>query len=261
MILAADPVDQFVQHLRHAMEFSPSLKRGSAFLPADLKQWKLSKTLFAPVMDSVRAKSDWTLQHERHISFPKDYGVWKAMRVDYAFHDRDFAKPTLYVELETLDRAQLYNFHPHPKAIRDESKLWHYYGLVAKHLDAPERRQAAPRALIFLLVLPDERVERYRIWDACRDYRLVDASVAELIRESPFRIYDPLIKATARLFLERLVELPSGNGHWRKQRLRELQSVCELVFVTMTRTHIVVSRGRDGFTATSDRRYRLAWLG
>jgi hypothetical protein len=126
-----DAVSSFVRGLVRAVERAPSLKRGDAFLPKHLKKWALSKTLFPPVMEALGTKLGWTLQPERTVTFPKDYEVGKYMRVDYVLHEGNVEKPKLYVELETLDRAQLYNFLPHRKPARDESKFWYYYGILA----------------------------------------------------------------------------------------------------------------------------------
>ena len=98
-------------------------------------------------------------------------------------------------------------------------------------------------------------------WDASPYYGFVDRSLAGLILHSPFRFYDPLIKAGARRFLDQPVDFPDGKGGWRKRKPSELQGECELVFVTLTRTHLVVSRGRDDFSFEAEKRYPLRWIG
>ena len=149
----------FVKQLTRAVERAPSLQRGDAFLPASLKKWALSSTLFPPVIKDVRKRLGWKLQEQRTVRFPQDYDVGTYMRVDYSFHDGNVQSPKLYVELETLDRAQLYNFLLHRDPNRDESKFWYYYGIVAKDI---ENKEHAPRALMFLLVLPDEPASAIR---------------------------------------------------------------------------------------------------
>src|SRR5712692_8009836 len=130
-----------------------------------------------------------------------------------------------------------------PRKNGDESKLWHWYGIVANHLT---QRGCAPRALIFLLVLPDEPVKSYHVWDV--DYaKLFHPDIRKLIYQSPFRVYDPLIKATAQLFLERTMDFPNNTGGWRTSKPKEFQDVCELVFVTVARSFLVVARGKQGF--------------
>lgn len=108
----ADLVSPFVRAVRSAMEQSPSLKRGGAFMPAYLKGWALSRELFSPVAKRVAKDLGWSLERERYISFPKEYDVWRSMRVDYAFDGAPGKFPKIFLELETLDRSQLFNFHP-----------------------------------------------------------------------------------------------------------------------------------------------------
>lgn len=225
-------------------------------MPAYLKGWALSRKLFSPVAKRVAKTLEWPLERERHISFPKEYDVWRSMRVDYAFDGASGKFPKIFLELETLDRSQLYNFHPRRKPNQDVSKLWHYYGILAKHLEGVQR---APRAFVFLLILPDERVGSYSVWDADRYHRLLDSSLVPLIRQSPFRIYDPLIKATARQFLAKRFEFPNGRGGWSKQTPKDLQGVCELVFLTATRTNLVVSRGKEDFSFEREAKHPLQW--
>jgi hypothetical protein len=210
------------------------------------------------VAEQLASKLGWRLLRERRISFPAKYEIWKSMRVDYAFTEELSERPAVYLELETLDRAQLYNFLPRHDPDIDDSKLWHYYGILAKHLQNVER---APRALVFLLVLPDEPVDRYQLWDTARDVGLFSSALAPLIYQSPFRFFDPLIKTAARLFLQRHEEFPVGSGMWERRKIADLQGTCELVFVTVTRTAMVVARGRDGFRADAERRYTLGWTG
>jgi len=177
------------------------------------------------------------------------------MRVDYAFYATDRDQPTIYLELETLDRAQLYNFLPRRDSNSDQSKFWYWYGIVANHLTG---HSLAPRALIFLLVLPDEPVHNYRVWDVY-DAKLFDTDIRRLIYQSPFRFYDPLIKTAAQLFLECPIEFPSGGGGWSTSTPKEFQHVCELVLVTVTRSFIVMVRGKKGFVTAADERYPLLW--
>jgi len=247
----------FVDALKSALEVTPGLRNGEAFLPIHLKGWRLSRYLFSPVADALASKIGWQVIREKRVTFPPVYEVWTGMRVDYAFSDARSRRPHIYLELETLDRAQLYNFLPRPDEEDDESKLWHYYGLLAKHLQGIE---LAPKALLFVMVLPDEPVDRYQLWDTARDVGLFRSELAPLIYQSPFRFFDPLIKSAARLFLRRLESFPTRLGGWESHRIADLQHVCELVFVTLTRKVMVVSRGRDGFAPNAERRYPLTWV-
>src|SRR5438552_17182321 len=155
-----DVLTYFVHQLKASLEAAPSLRRGEAFLPVHLKGWRLSRYLFAPVAEHLASSLGWRLARERRISFPAKYQVWNSMCVDYVFTDELACRPTVYLELETLDRAQLYNFLPRRDDDVDDSKLWHYYGILAKHLENIER---APRAQVFLLVLTDAPVVRHAL--------------------------------------------------------------------------------------------------
>src|SRR5882724_6772842 len=101
----SDVVDPFVLHLKTSIEGTPCLQRGEAFLPAGLKGSKFTKQ-FTPVVFHLASKLGWSVQQERHISFPAEYKVWQSIRVDYSFYTTDRDKPIIYLELETLDRAQ-----------------------------------------------------------------------------------------------------------------------------------------------------------
>jgi hypothetical protein len=91
------------------------------------------------------------------------------------------------------------------------NKLWHYYVTLAK---AYQGRSDAPRYFIWLLVLPDSPVANYQIWDLDRRLgffnRKFRKPFAHLIRQSPYRFYDPMIKLAARQFLTRRLQLTEG---------------------------------------------------
>jgi hypothetical protein len=119
-------------------------------------------------------------------------------------------------------------------------------------------------------VLPDHPVDRYSIWDIQdKSLRFFQPTfrlpIAHLIRHNPYRFYDPLIKLAAREFLIRRNEdvwfkVPhqeSWEPHWVPPR--DLQDECELVFMTITGTHLVLSRGRDLFEPKKERRLPLRW--
>ena len=99
---------------------------------------------------------------------------------------------------------------------------------------------------MFLLVLPDEPVDRYPLWDTARDVGLFSSALAPLVHQSPFRFFDPLIKSAGRLFLHRQEEFPNASGRWERRRIVDLQATCELIFITVTRTYMLVARGSDG---------------
>jgi hypothetical protein len=197
-----------------------------------------------------------TLRKEIHNPMPREYKCGHRQRVDYGFYGE--GEPIIFLELETLDRAQLYVFVDSKRVEDNDNKLWYYYVTLGERL-----RRAIPGPLVFawILVLPDEPVGQYRIWDS--DSGFFFRGLQPLIRESPFSFYDPLIKASARLFLRRCEEFPNPDDptstSWPRRAPKDLQRLCELVFFTVTRKELIVSRGSDLFTSHKEKRMPLRW--
>jgi hypothetical protein len=261
-----DLVPRLFTELRRSIETSAFLRGGQAFLPADLKRWRLSKG-FSRVIRPVARPLGLRFKEQQSNPFPSEYRCGHRQIVDYVF--KDAKRPLIYCELETLDRAQLYLFWDPPGLPKRDStsKLWHYYVTLAKAHQAPGTQ---PRYFVWLLVLPDHPVDRYSIWDIQdKSLRFFQPKfrlpIAHLIRHNPYRFYDPLIKLAAREFLTsrnkdvwfKVPHRQSWEPHWISPR--DLQGQCELVFITITGTHLVLSRGRDLFAPEKERRLTLRW--
>jgi hypothetical protein len=247
-------VERLFVELRRAIEQSPSLRAGEAFLPRYLKGGQLSKHAFSPVVARLAKAMRMTLRKEVHNPLRPEYECGRRQRVDYVLYADE--GPTIFIELETLDRAQLYVFVDPERAEDNDNKLWYYYATLG------ERHRKAirgPHLFVWILVLPDEPVGQYQIWDSNSGFFF--RKLQPLIRESPFRFYDPLIKASARLFLRRIVDFPNPPDltSWSRRAPKDLQHLCELVFFTVTRKELIVSRGKDLFASHKERRAPLRW--
>ena len=247
-------VERLFVGLRRAIEQSPSLSAGKAFLPQYLKRGRLSRRAFSPVVKRLAKAMNMTLRKEVHNPLRPEYECGSRQRVDYVL-DTDEG-PAVFIELETLDRAQLYVFVDPARAEDNDNKLWYYYPTLG------ERHRKAikgPQLFVWILVLPDEPVGQYQIWDS--DSGFFFRKLQPLIRESPFRFYDPLIKASARLFLRRQEYFPNPPEFrsWSRKAPGELQRLCELVFFTVTRKELILSRGKDLFASHKERRAPLRW--
>jgi len=259
-----DLIPDFVTALRKSLESAKFLSKGNAFRPAHLKQWKLSKG-FVKVMATLAKRLRVPLHERVSNEFPSVYGCGRRQIVDYVLGPREH--PIIYCELETLDRAQLYLFWDPPGRPKSESenKLWHYYVTLAK---AYQRRIESPRYFVWLLVLPDRPVERFQIWDFGRDLGFFLPKFRKpfmhLIRQSPYRFYDPMIKLAAREFLTKNKEVwfrRADDKGWEPKWIAPgtLQHRCELVFITLTGPEMVLSRGRDLFDAAKEERVSVHW--
>ena len=259
-----DLIPDFVTALRESVESAKFLRKGNAFLPADLKRWKLSKS-FGKVMVALAKRLRLPLEEQVANTCPSVYKCGSRQIVDYVLGPRE--RPVIYCELETLNRAQLYLFWDPPGMPKSESenKLWHYYVTLAK---AYQRRAESPRYFVWLLVLPDHPVERYQIWDFEPDFGFFQPKFRKqfmhLIRQSPYRFYDPMIKLAAREFLTKNKEVwfrRADDKAWEPKWIAPgtLQHRCELVFITLTGRELVLSRGRDLFDAAKEQRVSVRW--
>lgn len=247
-------MDRFFSAISKSLiEHSRTLKCGKAFGPADLKKRKLTKYLFPPVVKSLARQLDLELHPEEKNKFPKEFDVGKRQMVDYVIGDRN--RPTYFLEVESLNRAQLYLFLADGKK-GDASKLWYYWGTVFKKI--LDVNKEMPRYFVFLLILPDEPIGHFPFWDATKKYKLFNMRLRKLAQDNPFRFYDGLIKTSARLFLDRY-ERQKYRGKWYRFRLQEHQNKCELVILTCTGHQLIMSRGRDRFDPAKERRVPLQW--
>lgn len=248
-------MERFFVALRTSLEaHSSRLKRGEIFLPSYLKGRNFTKKAFPPVARDLARRLRLQCRFEVRNSFSKALEMWvRYQQVDYSFGDP--AYPKYFFEIESLDRAQLYLFLPHDGR-SDESKLWYYWATVCKLNNG---NKSMPRYFVWLLILPDQPVDGYTIWDCEKPHRLIDRKLKPIIRNNPFAFYDPLIKTSAKLFLQRRNWVLDHQGRWQKLFLADFQDQCELVFITCTGRQLIMSRGRDAFDPTRERRVTLNW--
>ena len=254
---------EFLAGLKTSMEqHSRELKHGALFHPEGLKGKKFTGDIFPKIASNLA--DGMRLRLEKEVSNPMPppdvYECGNRQIVDYVL--RKGRKAEFFLELESLDRAQLYLFWEH-KGISEEdngNKLWYYYGTLANHHDLGWKEEI-PRYFVWLLILPEHKVGSYPIWDVS-DYELFHPSVKKLIYENPFKFYDPLIKTAASKFLRQKHEFrPFGTKRWITKRLTEFQDVCELVFITCTGDRLVMSRGKDLFSPSKEISLPIDWMG
>jgi hypothetical protein len=255
-------IEDFLESLKTSMEhYSKELKKGVLFEPEGLKGNKLTRKTFPKV--SKRMAKEMGLRLEKEVSnqmpLPSIYMCGKRQMVDYVF--RKGRKAEIFLELESLDRAQLYLFWEH-KGIPEkdnENKLWYYYGTLANYHDLG-KKGGVPRYFVWLLILPDRKVGSYQVWDVGEPYYLFHSSVKKLIYENPFDFYDPMIKAAARKFLQKKHDFrPFGTKGWITKRLFDFQDICELIFITCTGNRLVMSRGKDMFSPSKGTSIPIDW--
>ena len=253
-------IDEILVHLKESLEEHASdLKKGNMFEPQYLKGKAFSNS-FQNVAQTLAGKLGLEMRKEirNDMPGPKDlYGSYQ--RVDYVYFSD--TKQYIYLELETLDRAQLYLFSDiklEGCKYTEENKLWYYLGTVKKHII---ENKPIPRYFIWLLILPDKKVEDYsaNLWDIKKwgkhhEY-ILHPSLKNLIFENPYRFYDHLIKTSARQFLTGEDEDLTIKG----KSLIQYQDICELVFLTCTGNQIILSRGKDQFNREKEKIVKIEW--
>lgn len=220
---------------------------------------KFSDRAFTPVVRRVGRALGLTVREQVNNEFPPAYETgYRRQLVDYALYGN--ATPEIFLELESLDRAQLTTFADPPVDPENNSlnKLWFYYVTLAERY---RRRLRGPQFFAFLLILPDEPVGYYHIWDTKKDYQFFDPSIEARIRANPFKFYNRRIKGKARQFLLRKQKFPRPPGleHWTWKKPAELGHLCELVIFTATRRKLIMSRGRDLFAPEKEVSRPLLW--
>ena len=252
-------VDEFFIALKQAIEDTPSLKRGAAFLPDYLPGKKLTGMRFRPVVQKLRRSLGVTVGEQFHNPFPPEYGTgFKSQRVDYVLCKG--GTPQIFLELESLDRAQVSTFRDPAGKLEKHSlnKLWYYYVTLGER---HRGKLPGPRVFAFLLILPDEPVGYYQNWDCSKDYSFFKPSLAPRIRQNPFRFYDHRIKACARRFLQTRQQfpVPPGLESWTWKTPKQLEHLSELVLFTATRKELIMSRGRHLFAKDKEVRQPFRW--
>jgi hypothetical protein len=231
---------------------SKLLQNGKVFHPSYLKEKKFTKSIFPKIAHDLQKRLKLHIDREVSNKFPNDFKVYKRQIVDYVFGDPQH--PKFFLELESIDRAQLYLFLADEDQL-DNSKLWHYWATVCKRNNGD---RAMPRYFIFLLVLPEKRVRNFPFWDA-HAYKLLSPRLRNLIQDNPFSFYDRMIKTSARLFLEKRQDLINRQGKWVKDSLKNYQNRCELVFITATERQLILSRGKDYFDPSKEKYRPIRW--
>lgn len=258
-------IEEFFEKLKESMELhAAELKGGDLFLPAYLTGNTLTKGVFPKVASALARMLELEIAAEQRNEMPSppEYKCGNYQVVDYVLYKQ--GNPIFFLELESLDRSQLCTFWD--GGVSDENnlnKLWYYYGTLVNHYTYGLK---APKYFVWLLILPDRRVEPYQVWDVTPEYGLFHPSLRKLVCESPYRFYDHLIKAAARLFImeHHDFKLPNTTG-WTKIPLVdgdvEFQDVCELIFITCSVDRLIMSRGKDRFDPDRELSVRLRWRG
>jgi len=217
-------------------EHAHTLRYGKLFLPQGLKRKKFTKEAFPKVINTFSSKLKLEVESEVSNPMPDGYNL-NPQKVDYVFTDDNHN--SIFFELESLDRSQIYLFRDYNGIDEDwdDNKLRYYKGTIESRI---EKNLPLPRYYISFLVLPDQAVESYTIWDCDKHYNFLHNSLKQVIFQNPYRFYNGVIKSSARLWL-------NGNLNYLKKSLKEFQSRCELVIITCTIDKLILSRGKDGF--------------
>lgn len=256
-----DDMDEFFTKLKESIEtHSSDLKKGELFKPSALKN-KVFSNIFQKVAQTLGKRLNLEMHQEVTNRMPKpaeDYGSYQ--RVDYVYL-KSRTQPHFFLELESLDRAQLYLFSDIKLKCgeyAETNKLWYYLGTIKNHLE----NKPIPRYFVWLLILPDKSVADYStyLWDIKKwgkeEEYILHPSLKELIFENPYRFYDHLIKTSARLFLEAKRE---NELKVKGESLANYQNVCELVFLTCTGDRLIISRGKDHFSPDKEESLTINW--
>ena len=255
-------IQMFFRKLKESIEdHSIPLKRGKLFLPEYLKGKRFSNS-FSPIIKSVTKELRLKFKTEvrNYMPNPKEYDCGNWQQVDFVLHDKD--RPIFFVELESIDRSQLYLFRDHPQMNNSDidNKLWYYYGTLAKKYCPHQLQAEAPRYFVSLLILPDQKVSHYKIWDTDHIYNLFHPSLEDLVYENPYRFYDHIIKTSARHFLENKQEFEDPKtGKAVHNNLIRFQKECELVLITCTGQHLILSRGIHLFDPKKEKQVKIQW--
>jgi len=252
-------IEDFFIRLKENMEsHSRLLKGGKLFLPEYLEGRIFTKT-FPPVVHSLAKSLDLDCTEEVTNEMPDNriYECGDRQRVDFVLEKS--GELLFFLELESMDRSQLWTFWEYEEMDEEynENKLWYYYGTIVNRLTFNKQ---IPRYLVFLLVLPDRRVDRYQVWDLTKGYEFLHPELLDIICENPYRFYDHLIKSAARLFIERGKKFQDPKTkEWVGKNLVQFQDTCELVFITCTCKHLILSRGKDLFDPEKEKRLEIYW--
>lgn len=252
-------IDEFFVELKESIEaHSIDLKRGKLFDPEYLKGKVFSQS-FKKVAKTLSKRLALKMRIEVRNIMPKPKELFGSYQiVDFVYYDGD--KTHFFLEMESLDRAQLYLFSDiklKSGEYTEENKLWYYLGTILKHING---EKDIPRYFVWLLILPDKKVDDYsnylwdikRCWERKEEY-ILHRGLKKLVFENPYRFYDHLIKTSARLFLE------DKRKELKGKRLSDFQHICELVFLTCTGDRLIMSRGKDLFEPSNEKHKIINW--
>jgi hypothetical protein len=158
-------INEFFTKLKESIEnHANELKQGELFLPKYLEGKSLTQGVFPKIANALGSALNLGIIHEycNNMPPPAEYECGNYQIVDYVLN-KD-SNPHFFLELESLDRAQLYLFREHEGVTEEnnDNKLWYYYGTLVNHYTYGKK---VPKYFIWLLILPDRRVEPYQLWD------------------------------------------------------------------------------------------------
>ncbi len=247
-------IEEFLTKLKECMEVDPKrLRNGRIILPQYL-EGGLLEPAFTPVARCL-ARTFNLRSQKLSNQFLTEYDCGLQI-VDFAFMKKDNT-PVLFLELESLGGSQLYQFFEYKGIKHNCNKLWYYYATLGNYYTSGKK---IPRYFVWLLCLPDCRVDSspYQQWDI--HYEFIHPSLKTLVCQSPYRFYDHLIKSAARLFVTKPHEFKlRGTNKWTKIKLTEFEDTCELVLMTWTGDRLIMSRGKDLFDLNKEKSVALNW--
>ncbi|MFO8058669.1 MAG: hypothetical protein R6V10_15390 [bacterium] len=257
-------IENFFTKLKESMESNSSLLDGGRLFLPEYLEGKRFTSSFSPIVHDLADSLQLRCEKEVVNRMPdkKIYDLGDHQRVDFVLGDGGEA--IFFLELESLDRAQLCTFWDHEGMKHEDidNKLWYYYGTIVNYFTLGKE---VPRYFVWLLILPDQPVndEQYKVWDIDY-YKLFHPSIKKLICENPFRYYDHLIKTSACLFINKEQDdehmlFDPRKKDWINKKLADFQSECELVYITCTIKQLILSRGRDNFEPEKETRLDMNW--
>ena len=261
-------ITKIFRELKKTLEdHSDDLKRGQVLLPEYLAGRRFTSA-FRQIPQALATKLQLQVSEEVQNPFLPEYSIGNPQRVDFVFRETESeGRPAFFLEVESLDGAQLYHFLEQNEISEKDNynKLWYYYGTLGNYYTKKEDLSVPPY-FVWLLILPDRKIDLapYRWWDDKPYYRFFHSSLKQLVCQNPYRFYDHLIKSAARVFIEDAEHrrfLTPGTKQWVSKTVGDCQKACELVFITCTIDELILSRGANRFDPIREVCKKLAWSG
>ena|SRR2546428_195273 len=141
-------IEDFTSGLKVAIErHSRLLKGGRLFLPKYLHR-KTLVTTFGAIVESLAQDLELDLKTEYTNRFPAKYEIDNPQRVDYVLFTKQ-GNPWLFLELESLDRSQMYLFSDGPvNKGSEDNKLWYYNATLGKSYRPGEATPPPPHDFV-----------------------------------------------------------------------------------------------------------------